>query len=102
MKRKIQKLLGLLTTLSITFSLFAVPVFAEANTYHIKTAEELASLAKEINNGNNSDAMIELENDLVIPDSWTPLGKNSMFPFRGSFDGKGYSVTVTVDDPSLS
>ena len=101
MKQKIQKLAGWLTALSVGFSLFAVPVFAEANTYHIKTAEELSALAEEINDGKNSDAAIELENDLVIPDSWTPLGKNSMFPFRGSFDGNGYSVTVTVDDPTL-
>ena len=38
MKQKIQKLAGWLTALSVGFSLFAVPVFAEANTYHIKTA----------------------------------------------------------------
>ena len=102
MKQNTKKLTGLLCALSIGASLVCMPVWAKDNAYHIQSAEELSALSEKINNGEESDAVIELENDIVIPDSWTPLGKNSVFPFRGSFDGNGYSVTVTVDNPSLS
>lgn len=68
----------------------------------ISTALELRTLASKVNDGNLSDAYVELKNDITVPGSWTPLGKNAKFPFSGHFDGKGHSVTITVDNPSLS
>lgn len=67
----------------------------------ISNALELRTLASKVNDGNLSDAYVELEKDITVPGSWTPLGKNTAFPFSGHFDGKGHSVTITVDDPSL-
>lgn len=73
-----------------------------AASYSISTAEELFEIAEMINNGENQNASIFLENDITVDGSWEPLGKNSVFAFRGSFEGNGHSVTVTVDDPNLS
>ncbi len=67
----------------------------------ISNALELRTLASKVNDGKLSDAYVELENDIIVSGSWTPLGKNTASPFSGHFDGKGYSVTITVDDPGL-
>ena len=68
----------------------------------IGTAAELRYFAEQVNDGKLSNAYVELKNDITVPGSWTPLGKNTAAPFSGHFDGKGYSVTITVDNPSLS
>ena len=68
----------------------------------ISTASELRTLASKVNDGELSDAYVELTDDITVSGSWTPLGKNTAFPFSGHFDGKGHSVTITVDDPGLS
>lgn len=68
----------------------------------IGTAAELRYFAEQVNDGKLSDAYVELKNDINVPSSWTPLGKNAKFPFSGHFDGNGHSVTITVDDPGLS
>ena len=68
----------------------------------ISTASELRTLASKVNNGKFSNAYVELKNDITVPGSWTPLGRNASSPFSGHFDGQGHSVTITVDDPSLT
>ncbi len=68
----------------------------------IGTAAELRYFADQVNDGELSDAYVELTNDITVSGSWTPLGKNAASPFSGHFDGKGHSVTITVDDPGLS
>ena len=68
----------------------------------IGTAAELRYFAEQVNDGKLSDAYVELENDIIVSGSWTPLGKNTASPFSGHFDGKGHSVTITVDNPGLS
>lgn len=72
-----------------------------AAVYSVSDADGLREIAEMINDGKNADATVVLENDITVDGSWTPLGKNAMFPFRGSFDGNGHSVTVTVDNPDL-
>lgn len=74
---------------------------SEENPYVIRKASELCTLSKYIANGEKSDSYIVLENDITVDDSWTPLGLNAAFSFRGTFDGRGNSVTVTVDNPNL-
>lgn len=61
----------------------------------ITSALELRTFANKVNSGELSDAYVKLEKDIIVPGSWTPL------TFSGHFDGKGHSVTITVDDPSL-
>ena len=68
----------------------------------ISDALELRTLASKVNDGKLSDAYVELTDNITVSGSWTPLGKNTAFPFSGHFDGKGHSVTITVDDPGLS
>lgn len=74
----------------------------EEDPYKITKASELLSLAALVNDGKSADCFVSLENDITIKGSWTPLGKNAAYPFKGSFDGNGHSVTVTVDNPNLS
>lgn len=68
----------------------------------IGTAAELRYFAEQVNDGKLSDAYVELTDNITVPGSWTPLGKNTASPFSGHFDGKGHSVTITVDDPGLN
>ncbi|MEG0686763.1 MAG: hypothetical protein RR425_05705, partial [Erysipelotrichales bacterium] len=63
------------------------------NVYQIKSAEEFAWFAKEINSGKNYDA--KLVNDIDLSNKeWTPIG-----PFLGTFDGnnkKIFNMNVTT------
>ena len=70
----------------------------------IGTAAELRAFANKVNSGDSeaAHAYVKLTNDITIPGSWTPLGKNAASPFSGHFDGDNHSVTITVDNPSPS
>ena len=70
----------------------------------IGTAAELRAFANKVNSGDSAaaHAYVKLTDNIIVPGSWTPLGKNTDSPFSGHFDGDGHSVTITVDDPSLS
>lgn len=68
----------------------------------IGTAAELRYFAEQINNGELAGVYVELKNNITVPGSWTPLGRNAAYPFSGHFNGNNHSVTITVDDPSLS
>lgn len=74
----------------------------EASPIIITTAAELRGLANKVNNGELANAYVKLKNDIIVPGSWTPLGKNATSPFKGHFDGDGHSVSITVDDPNLN
>ena len=71
--------------------------------YLIGTAEELRWFAERVNALDTAaaKAYVKLTKNIEVPGSWTPLGKNTAFPFSGHFDGGGHSVKITVDDPSL-
>ena len=75
--------------------------------FEISTAEQLAGLAKLVNNGNNfSGKTISLTADIVLNDTsdwenwensapantWTPIGNSDNY-FRGTFDGQGHTVS---------
>ncbi|MCL2712380.1 MAG: hypothetical protein FWD37_03790, partial [Methanomassiliicoccaceae archaeon] len=91
------------------------------NPYEISTPEQLAFLAKIINEGletelNDSDVYYELTNDIYLnkdtfyniwgngfvpKNAWTPIG-NSVNPFSANFDGKGFTVYgmyINTDKP---
>ena len=74
----------------------------EEDPIQLSTALELRTFANKVNNGEPSNAYVELKNNIIVPGSWTPLGKNATSPFKGHFDGDGHSVTITVDDPNLN
>lgn len=76
----------------------------EESPYLIGTAEELRWFAERVNalDTTAAKAYVKLTNNIEVPGSWTPLGKNTASPFSGHFDGGGHSVTITVKDPDLT
>jgi hypothetical protein len=87
----------------------------ETDPYIIGTAQQLANLAYEVNNGNNyageyfkMTADIELNSGVLQADgslgsgsyqTWTPIG-NAYYTFNGIFDGDGHHVSgIFIDDP---
>ncbi|MCQ4763180.1 hypothetical protein [Cloacibacillus evryensis] len=83
------------------------PVSPDKNVYKIYTAEQLAWVAKEVNDsaaGTSpfADSTVALMNDIDLskPDGsknlWTPIGgfyEDNGAAFCGSFDGQGYGIT---------
>lgn len=61
--------------------------------YIIKTGEQLAFLAQQVNAGTNySGVYFKLSNSINLGGhEWTPIG-NSTTPFKGHFDGNGYTI----------
>ena len=63
--------------------------------YLISHGRELALLAERVNNGDSSyvNAYVELTQDIDLGHvSWTPIGSASVRPFKGYFDGKGFTI----------
>ena len=73
------------------------------NPYQIATAEQLARLAQQTNNGEGGYQSYVLTDDICLnanvnyPDySWTPIGSlsdNGVFYFSGRFDGNGKTIS---------
>lgn len=72
----------------------------ENNVYLISSADQLSSLASQINDGhiNTLNVKFRLTESIDLSNRyWTPIGTSSN-PFRGSFDGAGYSIkNMTVN-----
>lgn len=77
------------------------------NPYAIETPEQLAKLAYEVNSGNsyegvyfiqkisimlNDTTYIDWENKITHKNVWTPIGSTAKNPFKGVYDGGGYSI----------
>ena len=81
---------GALTTFSLTPT---EPAQAEG-VYQISSKEELAWLAQEVNEGRGKMYSAVLTGDINLEnEAWTPIGKSSSYPFSGSFDGQGYTIS---------
>lgn len=65
------------------------------NPFQIATAEQLALLAQQTNNGTGGDVNYILTNDIVLNDGdsllWTPIGNTGVF--TGVFDGNNYIIS---------
>jgi hypothetical protein len=65
------------------------------NPFQIATAEQLAYLAQQTNNGTGGDVSYILTNDIVLNDGdsllWTPIG--SVGVFTGVFDGNSHIIS---------
>lgn len=62
--------------------------------YLISTADELAWLAQEVNAGRGASYNAVLGNDIDLKDKeWTPIGKNSSYAYKDTFDGGGYTIS---------
>ena len=73
---------------------FAEGIGTQALPYIIKNAEQLALLAKSVNEGTSGykDAYYRLGSDINLGfNHWTPMGTTE-HPFSAKFDGAGYSI----------
>ena len=64
--------------------------------YQISTGKELVYLAQLVNDGNNfSGKTIVLTADIDLSGikDWAPIGKDADHPFKGTFNGDGYTVS---------
>ncbi len=72
---------------------------AENEVIEISSATQLQEVANNVNEGNNdyAGATISLSWDIELTQSWTPIGTVGR-PFRGTFDGNGYTISnITID-----
>ena len=67
---------------------------SEENKYTINTAEQLAGLAKLVNEGTSFDKKtITLESDINLDNiEWTPIGTKDN-TFKGNFNGNGHTIS---------
>lgn len=65
------------------------------NPYQIATAVQLAYLADQVNGGNSYDGIhFQLTNDIDLNNhDWIVIGGSFSSHFKGSFDGKGYTIS---------
>lgn len=81
----------------------AEPVTPVDGVYYIDRPEQLAYIAKIVNEGNTLEGQtVLLRNDLDLSGkSWTPIGRYNA-PFSGELNGNGHSVTgLTISYNSL-
>lgn len=74
--------------------------------YFITSAEELAWVAINVNNGglitNNCEFILLKDIDLSGK-YWTPIGASSVYPFQGTFNFNGHTIKgLTIDSNSLT
>lgn len=115
--KKTQKALSLALALCILLSSVSMAVFGagvsdafagegtEEKPYLIGTAEELFALASALNSNTESEyrtAHFKLTDDIDLAfSSFEPIGKNSVYAFRGVFDGDGHEIkSLNVSDAS--
>lgn len=75
-------------------------LYAHWSTTHIKTVDDLKRLKSDAANGATNGAVYYLEADLDIsmcPDLMIGTEKN---PFKGTFDGQGYKITLGCESDS--
>ncbi len=118
---KNKKLFAILTLVCFMFTLMPVAAFAEETSaatnwievadtswytstdsvYTINTAEELAGIAKLVNNGTTtfSNETIELGANIDLGGKeWTPIGPSTTKYFNGTFDGKNHNISnLTIE-----
>jgi len=87
-------------------SWYSKNIFASSNSndycIDISTPEQLAGIAKLVNDGEDISGLeFNLTNDIILDDNdmfddivkeWTPIGVNSEKPFSGVFNGNSYTI----------
>ncbi len=60
---------------------------------YVDSSDEIMEISQNVNSGTNnySNSKIILKGDLTLSGSWVPIG-NVNFPFKGVFDGNGFTV----------
>ncbi len=75
-------------------SLFADGSGTQSSPYLISNETQLRAFAAAVNTDENfSGKYIKLSADITLTQQWTPAGGNTPYPFSGSFDGNGHTVS---------
>ena len=99
MKKRILSLF--LVTVMVLSTFAIVPVTAAEDTwsssnYVISTAADMAAFEAAVEGGNNfSGQTVKLAADITLPSDWDGIGARSDKPFKGTFDGQGYTITMS-------
>ncbi|MEE0776656.1 MAG: S-layer homology domain-containing protein, partial [Bacillota bacterium] len=64
--------------------------------YLVKSAEDMVNLQQAVNEWNlNFDGQyVKMASNITLPDDWTPIGTDKKTPFKGTFDGGNFLLTV--------
>lgn len=76
--------------------------FESNATYTISSQDDFMAFAEIVNGGKDNFAgkMVELTTDVEITDNnnWISIGKSEEYPFAGTFDGKGHTVSGIITE----
>jgi hypothetical protein len=71
----------------------APPTVLPIDDTAVSAEAELRYIAEAVNSGNDCAGLtLTLENDITLTEQWIPIGTQAN-PFRGSFDGQGFTVS---------
>ncbi len=93
-KTKLNKFIASTIIFALFFSFFAILItFADSNKYEISNFDELVQAAEmSRQEGHQNDTYI-LKNNIEIPEGNQISFGSSEYPFKGTFDGSGYSIS---------
>lgn len=75
-------------------SIFAGGSGTEKNPYQIASQEQLRAFADSLNTDESYEGVyLELTKDIVLTGQWKPAGTDSHYPFKGTLDGNGHTIT---------
>ena len=89
------------STLPFSLLLLLGGVVTKANGLRINNAQDLIDFSIDINNGRNySGSTVYLGSDIDFTPSlsqqFEPIGKSESYPFQGTFDGQGHTISNLV------
>ena len=99
MKKLVATILALVMALGVTTISWASEVENVAQTTKGNTTKQYSSLAEALNAAKDGGT-VELLRDVTLTGTWTAVGTENA-PFKGTFDGKGYTITrltITTSD----
>jgi len=71
---------------------------AETDPYKLSTTEHLKALSTAVSGGITfAGSYFVMENDITLPEEWTPVGTSIANSFKGIFDGQNYTVNAPAD-----
>ena len=91
MKKLLATILALVMVLGVTTISWASEVENVAQTTKGNTTTQYSSLAEALNAAKDGGT-VELLKNVTLTGNWTTVGTESE-PFKGTFDGKGYTIT---------
>ena len=94
MKKLVATILALVMALGVTTISWASEVENVAQTTKGNTTTQYSSLTDALNAAKDGGT-VELLGDVTLTGTWTAVGTENA-PFKGTFDGKGYTITGLI------